>query len=827
VLADGGATSATATLITSNPYFDSGNTNGKGNDAFLGACGSGGSDTAEDGWYRLQLTTPAVLETWTTCGLGGYDTRLAVFDSALTLIACNDDDPACGSPYYRSRISNLAVAPGRYYIVVDGYAGQEGPYMLNVTWVPPCEGGSDADNATIVTSIPFTETNTTVDTCDDVQIDCELGPGGAAPDRWYSVSLDTTVLLEAWTTCTPSGLDTRIAVYSDALSSVYCNDDDPACADGQSRIASAFLAAGDYYIVVEGAGATGGEFTINIDTTVVDPSLNPALLPDIIIRQDDLYDNQIFTTGVPPKTFIRFSNATPNVGDGKLYVYGTGVDNGDGTENIIQRIYFSGGGFIDRTAGQFIFHPGHNHIHVEDWCEYRVRQVLPDDGVGDIVVKGQKTSFCILDLGIYDPTLPNYNPSGQFFSCSSTVQGLSVGWLDIYDKTLAGQNIDITSVPAGTYWLESYADPSDAFLERDENNNAERIKFTIGGGGSINPDPYEANNSFSAVAARTVGAPNSPNLGPCDPQRTLAGLTFHVANDVDYFRFYATATGTSADFVRIDFDNAVANLSLYLLDASGATIASSETNGSFEQIDLTGRPAGWYFVLARPATELTAASYSLTINPPANQAPSIDVIQPSAGTHFRIHGAETFTVTWNATDPEGGPTWATVYANTSPVFDGSEILLPTGLNVDASLGFHVVNTAYLSIDTYWFYVAVSDGGSTTGEWSDGKLKLIDAATGVDPTSVTRTALRVAVPNPFNPVTTLHLELRVGGPVQWDIFDVGGRRVHRVHSGPLDAGAHARVWAGNDDAGSPVASGVYFQRVVTPDGVFRNKLVLLK
>jgi flagellar hook assembly protein FlgD len=64
-------------------------------------------------------------------------------------------------------------------------------------------------------------------------------------------------------------------------------------------------------------------------------------------------------------------------------------------------------------------------------------------------------------------------------------------------------------------------------------------------------------------------------------------------------------------------------------------------------------------------------------------------------------------------------------------------------------------------------------------------------------------------------------------VQWDIFDVGGRRVHRVHSGPLDAGAHARVWAGNDDAGSPVASGVYFQRVVTPDGVFRNKLVLLK
>lgn len=825
VLADGGATSATATLITSNPYLDAGNTTGKGNDASLGACGSGGSDTAEDAWYRLQLTTPAVLETWTTCGLGGYDTRLAVFDSTFALIACNDDDPACGAPYYRSRISDLVLGPGRYYIVIDGYAGEEGPYTLNVTWVPPCEGGSGPSNPTIVTSIPFSETSTTVGTCDDVQIQCELGPGGDAPDRWYSVSLDTTVLLDVSTSCTPSGLDTRIGVFTAGLSSAYCNDDDPACADGQSRIAAAFLPAGDYFIVVEGAGATSGAFTINIDTTVVDPSANPALLPDIIVREDDLYDNQFVTTGIPPKTIIRFSNATANVGDGKLYVYGTGVDNGNGTENIVQRIYYPGGGYIDRTAGQFIFHPSHNHIHVENWCEYRVRQVLPNDGVGDIVVKGQKTSFCILDLDVYDPTLPNYDPNGQFFSCSSTVQGLSVGWMDIYDKSLAGQNIDITGVPAGTYWLESHADPDDAFLEGDEGNNTARIKFTIGTGGSINPDPYEPDDSFSAVAARTVGIPNSPNLGPCDPVRTITGLTFHVANDVDYFRFYATATGTPADFVRIDFTNA--NLNLYLLDASGAIIASSETIGSFERIELNGRPAGWYFVLARPHLPSTVASYSLTIDPPANQAPSIDVIQPAAGTHFRIHGAETFTVTWNATDPEGGPMWATVYANTSPAFDGNEILLPTGVNLDASLGFHVVNTTYLSIDTYWLFVAVSDGGSTTGEWSDGTLKLIDGATAVDGPSVTRTSLRAAVPNPFNPVTKLQLELRVGGRVQWDIFDVRGQRVRGIHAGLLEAGVHERRWDGTDDSGSPTASGVYFQRVVTPDGVFRNKLVLLK
>lgn len=825
VLADGGPTAATATLITSNPYVNAGTTVGKGNDALLGACGSGGSDTAEDGWYRLQLTTPAILETWITCGPGGYDTRLAVFDSTLTLIACNDDDPGCGAPYYRSRISGLDLEAGRYYIVIDGYAGIEGPYTLNVSWVPPCEAESGPDDPTVVSAFPFTEDATTAGLCDDYQVQCELGPGGTAPDRWYSVSLDTTVLLDVWTTCTPGGLNTRLAVLSDALSSIYCNDNDPTCANGQSRIASAFLPAGDYFIVVEGAGATSGAFTIHIDATVVDPSSNPALLPDIIVRQDDLYDNDIVTSGVPPKTLLRFSNGTANVGDGKFYVYGTGVDNGDGTENIVQRIYYPGGGFIDRTAGQFVFHPSHNHIHVEEWCEYRLRQVLPNDGVGDIVVKGAKTSFCILDLDVYDTGLPNYDPDGQFFSCSSTVQGLSVGWIDIYGKTLAGQNIDITGVPAGTYWLESHADPNDAFLEKDEGNNTARIKFTIGGGGSISPDPYEPNESTSAVAARTVGATNSPNLGPCNPVRTLTGLTCNVANDLDYFRFYSPATGTAADFVRIDFTGA--NLNLYLLDAAGTIIASSETIGTFERIELNGRPAGWYYVLARPHLPSTVASYSLTIDPPANQAPAIDVIQPAVGTQYRVHGAETFTVTWNATDPESGPMWATVYANTSPVFDGNEILLPTGLNVDASLGFHVVNTAYLSIDTYWFYVAVSDGGTTTGEWSDGKLKLIDAATDVDAPAVTQTALRAAVPNPFNPATTLRLELRAGGRVQWDIFDVRGRRVRALHAGHLNAGVHQRSWDGKDDSGSQAASGVYFQRVVTPDGVFRNKLVLLK
>ena len=117
------------------------------------------------------------------------------------------------------------------------------------------------------------------------------------------------------------------------------------------------------------------------------------------------------------------------------------MDNGDGTENILQRVYLENGAFYDRPAGNFVFHPQHDHIHVEGWSTYRLRQVLPGDGVGAEVAKGEKTSFCILDLGIEDSSLPNFSATGEFFSCASTVQGLSVGWVDVYSKGLPDQEL--------------------------------------------------------------------------------------------------------------------------------------------------------------------------------------------------------------------------------------------------------------------------------------------------------------------------------------------------------------------------------------------------
>ncbi len=447
------------------------------------------------------------------------------------------------------------------------------------------------------------------------------------------------------------------------------------------------------------------------------------LLPDIIVTEDQLFDNVIENVG--GQRYLRLSNGTANQGAGKLYLYG-GQSHPDGTQDVIQRMYDTAGGFTERIAGQFIYHPGHGHIHVEDWCEYRLREVTAGGGVGEIIARGAKTSFCILDLAVYDSSLPGFPPGGQFRSCGTTIQGLSVGWMDIYGRGLEGQYINITNVADGQYWLESYVDPNDSMLEEDETNNATRILVTIGGGtGPIDPDAYEENDSQSGVDARTVGAANSPNLGPTGPLTVIPALTIDAPGDNDWFKFYLPAQGVSGDVVRIDFEHDFGDVDMRLRNAAGTQVASSTGTVDFEQISMSGRPAGWYYIEVYGYSGATHPGYALTINPSVNATPSVTVDTPPAGDTQRIHGTETYQVDFSANDVNGNLTWVTVWVNDTPTLDGTEILLPSSVNTPGSTGFYVINSAELDPGTYWVYAQVTDGGSSSGDWSQGTITFVD------------------------------------------------------------------------------------------------------
>ena len=67
----------------------------------------------------------------------------------------------------------------------------------------------------------------------------------------------------------------------------------------------------------------------------------------------------------------------------------------------------------------------------------------------------------------------------------------------------------------------------------------------------------------------------------------------------------------------------------------------------------------------------------------------------------------------------------------------------------------------------------------------------------------------AFPNPFNPRTTVRLNLSTPAlESRLDVFDIRGRRIAHLHHGALAAGQHAFSWDGKDYSGRKLASGVY-------------------
>ena len=85
-------------------------------------------------------------------------------------------------------------------------------------------------------------------------------------------------------------------------------------------------------------------------------------------------------------------------------------------------------------------------------------------------------------------------------------------------------------------------------------------------------------------------------------------------------------------------------------------------------------------------------------------------------------------------------------------------------------------------------------------------------------------LSTGFPNPFRDATTFAFGVARPSAVRLRLFDVTGRRVATLVDETLPAGRFARRWSGLDDAGHPVASGVYFTRLDIGDWS-RTKRVL--
>lgn len=201
------------------------------------------------------------------------------------------------------------------------------------------------------------------------------------------------------------------------------------------------------------------------------------LLPDLVTEAYFLRDLQVDRSTIPGRRLLRFSNSVANVGDGVLELRGGQVTGS--TREVWQRIYNSDRSYSQRLVGNFVYHPSHKHMHFEDFVDYYLRQRGADNSVGAIVAESRKVSFCVRDTQVANSSLPGFTWPPYFLSCTANVQGITVGWRDVYNKRLPEQWIDITGIPPGRYWLESRADRNNRLVEINENNNLTRVAIIL------------------------------------------------------------------------------------------------------------------------------------------------------------------------------------------------------------------------------------------------------------------------------------------------------------------------------------------------------------
>lgn len=119
-------------------------------------------------------------------------------------------------------------------------------------------------------------------------------------------------------------------------------------------------------------------------------------------------------------------------------------------------------------------------------------------------------------------------------------------------------------------------------------------------------------------------------------------------------------------------------------------------------------------------------------------------------------------------------------------------------------------------------------------WGYGKLDILSVLS-MTPTAVeavnsppaARFTLSNAAPNPFNPRTSVMLDLARAGWVSVRVHDVAGRRVRTLVADRLPAGRRTVAWDGRDDRGGAVASGVYYVVVSVDAEHVTRKVTLLK
>ena len=191
---------------------------------------------------------------------------------------------------------------------------------------------------------------------------------------------------------------------------------------------------------------------------------------------------------------LGFTSTVDNRGPGILWITAHRVGKA-AVMQVEQRVQLAGGGV--RTlphSGELHYAnaPPHHHWHYLGFDRYSLRRA------GDLkaLVRDRKSGFCIADHWGLAPGV-RHGPPRFLGDCDqyepkarSVVEGSSVGYTDRYPGFFHGQDLDITKVPNGLYWLVHQANADFHLREARYDNDTASLLVRIrwhGGTPTVTP----------------------------------------------------------------------------------------------------------------------------------------------------------------------------------------------------------------------------------------------------------------------------------------------------------------------------------------------------
>ena len=246
------------TTIPYLPYATTGTTACATND-FTWGCPSNPVPDSRDVFYSLTLPTCRQV-TAALCG-SLFDTGLEIRTGGACpgaqLVACNDD--ICS---VQSRTSFVALAGQTYYIIVDGYNGGAGSYVLQVTdtsFVP----ANDVCDGTLISSLPFSDAGSTQCAQNNyLWVPClTSAPDGSDVVYRLALSSEQSVTVSLCGSGYDTGLEIRRGGSCPGAMRVICSDD---YCGLQSQLTFLAESSAIYYIVIDGYNGASGPFVLNV-----------------------------------------------------------------------------------------------------------------------------------------------------------------------------------------------------------------------------------------------------------------------------------------------------------------------------------------------------------------------------------------------------------------------------------------------------------------------------------------------------------------------------------------------------------------------------------